>query len=90
MKNNNLVIESGDGKEVFDILLKVEASDKEYIIYTKHEQTECGDVIAYAGGYEFSDGKQRIVPIEDDDVLEFLDIILLQIQNKMNGGSVDE
>ena len=36
MKKNNLVIESVDGKEVFDILLKVEASDKEYIIYTKH------------------------------------------------------
>lgn len=90
MKKNNLVIESGDGKEIFDILLKVEACEKEYIIYTKHEQNECGDVIAYAGNYEFHDGKQKIVPVEDDDILEFLDIILLQIQNKMNGGNINE
>lgn len=90
MKKNNLVIESEDGKEEFDILLKVEAQEKEYIIYTKHEQNECGDVIAYAGNYEFSEGKQKIVPVEDDDILEFLDIILLQIQNKMNGGNISE
>ena len=90
MKKNNLVIESGDGKEEFDILFRVEVSGKECIIYTKHEQNECGDVIAYAGNYEFSEGKQRIRPVEDDDVLEFLDIILLQIQNKMNGGNISE
>ena len=90
MKKNKLVIEYGDNKEEFDILLKIEASDKEYIIYTKHEQNECGDIIAYAGGYEFFDGKQKITPVEDEEILEFLDIILLQIQNKMNGGNTDE
>ncbi len=88
MKKNNLVILSGDGKEVFDILLKIEASDKEYIIYTKNEENEAGEVIAYAGNYEFKDGIQRIIPIEDEDDLEFLDMILLQIQSKMNGGDV--
>lgn len=90
MKKNNLVIESGDSKEVFDILINVEANDTNYIIYTKHEKNECGDTIAYAANYEFIDGKQKIIPIEDDDILEFLDVILMQIQNKMNGGEIVE
>ena len=90
MKKNNLVIESGDGKECFDILFNVEANDTNYIIYTKHEKNECGDTIAYAANYEYSSGKQKITPIEDEDVLEFLDVILLQIQNKMNGGDVND
>ena len=90
MKKNNLVIESGDGKECFDILLNVEANDTNYIIYTRHEKNDCGDTIAYAANYEFNDGKQKITPIEDEDVLEFLDTILLQIQDKMNGGETFE
>lgn len=85
-KSNNLVVEAGDGKEIYDILVNIEANETSYIIYTKNEKNECGDTIAYAANYEFVDGKQRILPIEDDDILEFLDIILMQIQNKMNGG----
>ena len=90
MKKNNLVIESKDGKENYDILLNVEADGANYIIYTKHEQNECGDTIAYAGNYEISNGRQKITPIEDEEILEFLDMILLQIQNKMNGGDISE
>lgn len=86
MKKNNLVVEMNDTKEVYDILVNVEANEANYIIYTKNEKNECGDTIAYAANYEFVDGKQKIQPIEDDDVLEFLDTILMQIQNKMNGG----
>lgn len=90
MKKNNLVIESKDGKENYDILLNVEADGVNYIIYTKHEQNECGDTIAYAGNYEFRNGRQKITPIENEEILEFLDMILLQIQNKMNGGDISE
>ena len=86
MKKNNLVIESGDGKENYDILLNVLADDTNYIIYTRHEKNDCGDTIAYAANYEFNNGKQKITPIEDEEGLEFLDGILLQIQEKMNGG----
>ena len=86
MKRSNLVIESGDSSEVFDILLNIEAEEANYLIYTKHEENDCGDTIAYAATYNFKGGKQKIRPVEDEDVLEFLDVILLQIQNKMNGG----
>lgn len=90
MKKNNLVIESGDGKENYEILLNIEADDTNYIIYTKNEKNDCGDIIAYAGNYEFNNGRQKITPIKDEDVLEFLDGILLQIQEKMNGGETVE
>ena len=86
MKKNNLIIERDGGKENYDILLNVSADDTNYIVYTRHEQNDCGDTIAYAANYEFSDGKQKITPIEDEEVLEFLDGILLQIQTNMNGG----
>ena len=51
---------------------------------------ECGDIIAYAASYDYSNGSQKISPIEDADILEFLDVILLQIQSKMNNGEADE
>ena len=90
MKENNLIIENGNEKEMYKVLLNIEANDKTYIIYTKNEQNDYGDTIAYAGNYEFRNGRQKITPIEDEEILEFLDMILLQIQNKMNGGDISE
>lgn len=90
MKENNLVIQNENGKEMYKVLLNIEANDKTYIIYTKNEQNDYGDTIAYAGNYEFVDGKQSIKPVEDEIVLEFLDTILMQIQNKMNRGDSSE
>ena len=90
MKNNKLVIENGDTCEKYDILLNVELNNNNYVIYTKREQNEYGDVIAYAGNYEFLDGVQSIKPIEDEEILEFLDRVLLNIQAKMNGSEIDE
>ena len=90
MKNNKLVIENGDTSEKYDILLNVELNNNNYVIYTKREQNEYGDVIAYAGNYEFLDGVQSIKPIDDEEILEFLDRVLLNIQAKMNGSEIDE
>lgn len=86
MKNNKLIIENGEKVEKYDILLNIEVSGNNYVIYTKREKNEFGDIIAYAGNYEFLDGVQSIKPIEDEEILEFLDRVLLNIQSKMNGG----
>ena len=90
MKNNKLVIETGDSCEKYGILLNIEVNNNNYVIYTKREQNEYGDIIAYAGNYEFLDGVQSIKPIEDEEILEFLDRVLLNIQSKMNGSEIDE
>lgn len=86
MKNNKLIIENGEKVEKYDILLNIEVSGNNYVIYTKREKNEFGDIIAYAGNYEFLDGVQFIKHIEDEEILEFLDRVLLNIQSKMNGG----
>ena len=86
MKNNKLIIENGEKVEKYDILLNIEVSGNNYVIYTKREKNEFGDIIAYAGNYEFLNGVQFIKPIEDEEILEFLDRVLLNIQSKMNGG----
>ena len=90
MKNNKLIIENGETVEKYDILLNIEVSGNNYVIYTKREKNEFGDIIAYAGNYEFLDGVQSIKPIEDEEILEFLDRVLLNIQSKMNGGEYIE
>ena len=90
MKNNKLIIENGEKVEKYDILLNIEVSGNNYVIYTKREKNEFGDIIAYAGNYEFLDGVQFIKPIEDEEILEYLDRVLLNIQSKMNGGEYIE
>ncbi len=87
---NKIIIENGDKTDKYDVLLNVDVGDNNYIIYTKREKNEYGDIIAYAGDYRFVDGVQFIKPIEDEEILEFLDMILLNIQNKMNGGEASE
>jgi uncharacterized protein YrzB (UPF0473 family) len=84
MKENKIVIDENEQKKVYKVLLKVEDNDQEYIIYTADEQDDCGEILAYAATYEFKSGHQIIKPIEDECILEFLDGILLQIQNNMN------
>ena len=87
---NKIVIENGDKTDKYDVLLNVVVGDNNYIIYTKREENEYGDIIAYAADYRFVDGLQFIKPIEDEEILEFLDMILINIQNKMNGGEFSE
>ena len=81
MKNSKIVLEKGKTKEEYNVILKVEAFDKEYILYTKDEEDECGEKIAYAATYDLATNK--IKPVEDDQILEFLDSILIHIQNKI-------
>lgn len=83
---SKIVIDKEDKKEEFNVLFRVETDDKNhnYVVYTKEEQNDDGDTIAYAANYMKVNGKQILEPIEDEDILEFLDSILLQVQSKMN------
>lgn len=81
---NKLIIDNDESKEEYRILIKVDTKDKEYLIYTRDEENSCGDIICYAGIYERIGGIQQLRPIEDTNTLEYLDGILMQVQNKMN------
>ena len=52
---NKIIIENGDKADKYDVLLNVDVGDNNYIIYTKREENEYGDIIAYAGNYQFID-----------------------------------
>lgn len=82
---NKIIIDTENKKEEYNILFKVE-TDKNvnYIVYTNGEKNNEGEVVAYAANYKIVNGKQVLEPIEDDYTLEFLDSVLIQVQNKMN------
>lgn len=90
MKSSKIVIETDNKKESFNILLKIEDNEEEYIIYTKGEKNDCGDTIAYAATYEVEDGQQVLKPIIRDDILEYLDSILIHIQNSIEKKESDK
>ena len=83
---SRIIIDKEKSKDEYNILFKVETDydDINYVVYTKGEKNEDGEIIAYAGKYAMESGKQKIEPIEDDYTLEFLDSILLQVQRKLN------
>lgn len=81
---NNLMVESENGKISYKPLVKIDAMDDEYIIYTSNELNKCGDIVCYVASYEFLDGKQKLRPIKDEKTLEMLDSILEHVQNMMN------
>lgn len=82
---NKIIIEKDETKEEYNILLKIDTQkDQSYVVYTKNELNEEGEIIAYASSFITKDGKLTLEPIEDEYTLEFLDKVLLQVQNKMD------
>lgn len=80
---NKIELEENGKKEKYDVILSVEAKDKnKYILYTKGEKNDLGDVIVYAGLYKENNKNISIEPILDDDILENLDTILTQVQRQ--------
>lgn len=82
---NKIVIDK-ETKEEYNVLFKVETDNNKtnYIVYTKGEKNKDGETIAYAANYCLKNGEYFLEPIENEDTLEFLDSVLLQVQNKMN------
>lgn len=81
---NKLVIDKNDTKEEVTPLLNIETNNKKYMIYTKNEKNNCGDVICYASLYQIENGKQYLEPITEESTLEFIDGILMHVQELMN------
>lgn len=78
---NKLELKENGKKVVYDILLTIEAKDNKYILYTKNEKNDIDEIIVYAGILHEHDKEIEITPVLDDDILEYLDSILIQVQN---------
>lgn len=63
-----IVNENGIKEEV-EVLIafKMEANNKEYVIYTKNEKDENGNTTIYASALEQVDGKKQLTGIKTDE-----------------------
>ena len=68
MKNSKIVFEKGKNKEECNVILKVEAFDNEYLLYTKDEKDDCGETIAYAAIYDTINN--TIKPVEEQPLIQ--------------------
>lgn len=84
MENNILM--DNKKKEKYKILFELDLNDNDdkYVVYTRNQKNKDGDFIAYAAKYNIKDGNQFLEPILDEDIYEYMNDILLQIQSKMN------
>ena len=78
---NKLELKENGKKVVYSILLTIEAKDNKYILYTKNEKNDVDEIIVYAGILHENGEEVEISPVLEDDVLEYLDSILIQVQN---------
>ena len=78
---NKLELKENGKKVVYNILLTVEAKDDKYILYTKNERNDVDEIIVYAGILHEVGNDIEITPVLDDDVLEYLDSVLIHVQN---------
>ncbi len=86
---NKIIISNDENKEEYKLLLKVDIDNITYVIYTLNEENECNDIICYAAIYKKEKGRQYLMPIEDEYMIELLDSILMQVQNLANKKDVD-
>lgn len=85
MENNQIVLIE-DGKEVnYRVLVNIEdVEGKNYVMYTKDEINEDGDIISYAAEYVENPetGNIKLISIKDDKEWEFIRDILNSIQSE--------
>lgn len=88
MENNELKLIE-DGKEViYRVLINVEdVNGKNYVVYTKDELNEKGDILSYAAEYieNKETGNIKLISIKNDKEWEFIRDILNSINNEEEG-----
>lgn len=84
MDNNELVLLE-DGLEVsYRVLFSIEdVKGKNYVVYTKDEENDNGEILTYAALYEKNEntGNIKLTSIKNDDEWKFIVEVLNSIQN---------
>lgn len=88
MENNELKLIE-DGKEVtYRVLLNIEdVNNKNYVVYTKDETNDKGDIISYAAEYVENEetGNIKLISIKNDKEWEFIRDIINSITKEGEG-----
>lgn len=84
MENNELILIE-EGEEVkYRVLFSIEdIENKNYVVYTKDEENEDGEILTYAALYEKNEttGNIKLTSIKNDKEWKFIVEVLNSIQN---------
>lgn len=72
-----------DGKtKEYIILLTFVSNNKNYIVYTENETDEDGFIKTYVGEYVKKNNIEKLIPVEDEEILSEVDKILAKIDGE--------
>ncbi len=83
-KENEIIFLENNEKVKYRVVLKIEGTNKTYIVYTKDEKTLKKETILYVGEFiNNNDGSVRIISIKEDKEWKY-------IRNIINSLGVEE
>lgn len=85
MENNKLIITENGIDVEYRVLLNIEdVEGKNYVIYTKDEENEKGEILTFVAEYieNKENGNIKLISIKDDKEWEFIRDILNSITDK--------
>ena len=89
-KKMTLNLENGTKEEV-ELLLSFKFNDnnKEYVIYTKNEKDENGNVTVYVSNVDRSEGEPRLLGVESDDEWERIKDVLRELSKPEDDSEIE-
>lgn len=84
MEENKLILLENGEEAQYRVLVNIEdVNGKNYIVYSKDELNDNGDILSYVGTYTLKeDGSFSISSIKDDKEWEFIKDVVNSIQNE--------
>lgn len=83
MENNELILIEDEKKVKYRVIINVEdVEGKNYLVYTKDDKNENGDIISYAAEYieNKETGNIKLISIKDDKTWELIRDILNSVK----------
>ncbi|MBE6733845.1 MAG: DUF1292 domain-containing protein [Ruminococcaceae bacterium] len=87
-ENMTFTVVNDEGKEIeCEVLFTFENEEtgKNYIVYTDNSFDEEGNVKVYASIYNPDVDETKLLPVETEEEWKFIETILEQLQNDING-----
>ena len=86
----SIINEDGQTEEV-QVILAFEFKDnkKEYVVYTKNEKDENGNVTVYVSNVDRSEGEPRLLGVESDDEWERIKDVLRELSKPEDDSEIE-
>lgn len=89
-KMMSIVNEDGQ-TELVEVVVAFEFKDnkKEYVVYTKNEKDENGNVTVYVSNVDRSEGEPRLLGVESDDEWERIKDVLRELSKPEDDSEIE-